>query len=101
MNANEAAAWKAYTASNTHQWKVDPCHSKPDDLLLSYGGEAGKFASIRGSVVEIGTYSDAIPHIGDALFKVEGRRDCGSTDDAVRFLLERGGIAVLVAFMGL
>lgn len=92
MNADEARAWKAFTAAHKNEWIVDPVHNRAEDLLIHIGGESGKFAAVRGNLVEVGSFSDAIPNIGEASFKVEGKKEFNSNSEAIRFLINRGGV---------
>ena len=106
MTTEEAKAWMEFTASSAHHWTVDPCHARDEDLLIFIGGECGKYARIGpadggGFMLQVGAYEEAIPHIGEAMFKPQGSKRFDRASDAVKFLIERGGVSLLLDFLGI
>lgn len=59
-------------------WKVDLIHNQPDDLLVynpnPQDPTQGLFVSIRGKELQAGTFSGAVPCIGDACFVAKTTR---------------------------
>jgi len=100
MTPQEAKAWKEETSNSKDHWRVDQIHSDQNrDLLLYIGGTNGHYAHVYlangKAVLQVGQYEDAIPHIGEASFKIQGTRKFGTMDDAFVFLIERGGVKFL------
>jgi len=100
MTPEEAKSWKEETAKSKDHWRVDRIHSDQNrDLLLYIGGEKGHYAHVYlangKAALQVGQYEDAIPHIGDATFKIQGTKKFDTMDDAFVFLIERGGVKFL------
>ena len=80
MTKAEFTAWQAETERSRGQWIVDSIHNgqprvgeKPEDChaLVYRGGVNGWCLWVWASGrVEIGRYEGAIPHIGEASFRV-------------------------------
>jgi hypothetical protein len=72
---NEFEAWTRETAASKWEWKVDEILLANRGELLAYkGGSSGQFVQVdKTGLVSVGSYEDAIPHIGEALFKVSNR----------------------------
>jgi len=98
MTANEFKNWAAKTASSRTCWTVDEITRHNQGTYLIYrGGTAGNFIEIdKTGLLELGTYEDAIPHIGDAMFRVTFRKQFPDQDAALKRCLEVGGRNFLV-----
>lgn len=70
MNAAEFAAWARHTDRSRRGWRIDEVTlANRGELLMYRGGqEGGRYVRVSGAVVEMGTYRDAVPHIGEASF---------------------------------
>lgn len=100
MTPAEFDAWKQWTRESAHRWVVDPIHDGRDDrdLLLYIGGENGKFLRFdNAKTLEIGSYEGAVPHIGEATFRVDGRMKFRSRILAVFRATEIAGMAFIHA----
>ena len=100
MTMQEFENWKQHTATSSKTWTIDPIHNgkKGRDLLAHIGGEAGEFIRISdGGEVSLGSYTDAVPHIGEAEFKVRGRKQYESFSVAVARCVLAGGLNFLEA----
>ena len=100
MTPAEFEAWKKWTRESAHRWAVDPIHDGRDgrDLLLYIGGENGKYLRFdNAETLEIGSYEGAVPHIGEAMFRVEVRMTFPSRILAVIQGLEIAGRAFIFA----
>lgn len=90
MTHDEAQAWLAETRRSRTKWQVDLIHNEPHDTLIYKGGRKGQFVGIRtiegGTGVMIGTYTGAIPHIGEAAFSIKGRKRVDDWASALRWL---------------
>jgi hypothetical protein len=94
MTRDEAIAWLAATERSRTEWQLDAIHCTTNDALIYKGGSrTGYYINLRrvdaGWGVEIGTYEDAIPHIGDASFSPQGRKPFTSAELAVAWLREK------------
>ncbi len=94
MTKQEFEAWKRETDRSKKQWVKDVCVShNRNGLFLYRGGESGSFIEIEtDGLVCIGTYEDAFPHIGEALFHETGSHQCDGFDDAVGRILSAVGL---------
>lgn len=100
MTPEELVARKKWTREADHLWTVDPIHDGRDgrDLLLFIGGESGKFLRFSNwDTLEIGSYEGAVPHIGEAVFRMEERMTFDSSVLAVLSATEIAGQAFLIA----
>ena len=100
MTPAEFDTWKKWTRESAHRWAVDPVHDGREgrDLLLYIGGENGKFLRFdNAKTLEIGSYEGAIPHIGEATFRVEGRMTFPSRILAIIRATEIAGRAFILA----
>lgn len=104
MTKPEYARWLAWTLSAAARWTVDPIHNGRNeaDLLIHKGSpETGAFINIRNGELSLGNYTDAVPHIGEAAFKVGAKRQFGSNADAIKYAIEHGGMTFLREIVGL
>lgn len=102
MTKREADAWKYETSMSQEEWRVDPIHHDNPDLLVYKGGTSGHYFNILcgadGAELTIGTYTDAVPHIGEAAFRVLGRKSFRTFAAAEHFMMTRGGISFLLDY---
>jgi hypothetical protein len=94
MTQDEARAWLNATERSRMGWQLDQIHCTSDDALIYKGGSrSGYYINLRkiGNThcVDIGTYEDAIPHIGDAHMMRQGRKPFTSPELAVAWLREK------------
>jgi hypothetical protein len=98
MNDEEFTLWREWTATSRCKWTVDPIHNglNDRDLLAHLGGEAGRYVQVdRDGTLNLGTYTDAVPHIGEALFTPTITRRCADFTAALTLAMEAGGVAFL------
>lgn len=103
MTKREADAWKYETSMSQTEWRVDPVHNDNPHLLVYKGGAGGHyFQIVRGvdgtAELTIGTYAGALPHIGEAAFRVLGRKPFRTFAAAEHFMMSRGGISFLLDY---
>lgn len=93
MYPEEFENWQKITASSSRRWVEDAATRLNGRGLLYYsGGKSGIYMRItKDGVLQAGEYEGAIPHIGEALFKVKAERKCSSFDEAVTLALKAGG----------
>ena len=99
MTPEEFHAWKRWTEMSGHRWTMDPVHDgKGDrDLLLHIGGENGKYLRFsQDGTLEMGYYEGAVPHIGEATFRIEGQKKFKDRNEAFVRAIELGGLACLL-----
>ena len=103
MTPEEAKAWIACTERSRTAWRLDEIHRTVHDALIFKGGKMGYFVNIRRLyndkmrprlalnfwVVQIGTYDDAFPHIGEASFTVLGSKRFDDPGAAVKFVNDK------------
>jgi hypothetical protein len=102
MDKIEAASWLAETKRSEHHWQLDPAHKLASDCLIYKGGtERGHFVAIREEGgkhwVSVGTYEDAIPHIGDAKFVRQGKKPLANALEARNWIKEKIGIVLFMS----
>jgi hypothetical protein len=93
MTKEEFDAWKKWCKSSRRKWIIDPIHNGRNgkDVLAHIGGDSGKYVSIDPSgFMMLGSYTDATPHIGEALFKEEGRKHYSNFFEAVEKAVAAG-----------
>jgi hypothetical protein len=68
------AVWEAYMRSRRGRWTVDSVHDGRTRDLIAFCGDPrdptrGVYVSASGPTAWAGTYTGALPHIGDAEFR--------------------------------
>jgi uncharacterized protein DUF6011 len=104
MTPEEYKSWYAETMASTDTWKRDRIfeHNEKLEVFAFIGGVAGSFISLSSTgFVRIGTYADAIPHIGDAFFNNLWEKQFADKSEALAMLTERGGLCFLLDLMEL
>lgn len=98
MTVEEFDNWKAWTDTTSRTWTIDPIHDGKEGrkLLAHIGGVDGKFVQVDGGEIALGSYEGAIPHIGEASFRIEGKKNYLTFDIAVTHLIEAGGLNFLL-----
>jgi hypothetical protein len=96
MTKDEYTAWREETARSEKQWQTDLIHNSPEDYLIFKGGENGFYLHILKNVIHMGNYQNAIPHIGEAIFKEKGRVECIDNNAAWTRLLAKSGLPLVV-----
>lgn len=93
MDQREFGHWQAVTFSSRHMWVEDVVTRRNGRGCLYYsGGESGIYMRItQDGTLQAGNYERAIPHIGEALFKTEAERECGSFNEAFQLACGLGG----------
>src|SRR4051812_6460769 len=99
MSPTEAKYWLDATARSRTEWQLDQIHCTFEDALIYKGGQVGFYVNLRRLYadkrqkqplpswgVEIGTYQDALPHIGEAAFTVGGRKHFSDPRLALKFI---------------
>lgn len=84
MNQKELVYWQTVTANSCHRWVEDVNTRLNGHGILYYtGGESGIFINIEvEGNLKIGTYEEAIPHIGEAIFVVKAEKKYNNFDEA-------------------
>jgi hypothetical protein len=103
MTKDEFDKWMEETKGSRRRWTVDQVRLHNHGEYLFYkGGVDGIFIEVqRGGSVLIGEYEGAIPHIGEALFKVEHMQKVADTvSAALVHTLERLGLTFLMELVG-
>ena len=103
MTQQEFEGWKQWTENSKRHWTVDPIRNGKNhpEMLVHIGGENGKFMLFYpDGMLEMGSYEGAWPHIGEALFKIEGKKKFANMDDAIARAIEAGGLKFLLDFIG-
>lgn len=102
MTRQEFLAWTKHTDRSKRGWQRDDVtlHNR-GALLMYHGGEKGTYVEVDKTTVTVGTYDGAIPHIGEAMFKVTGRKTFESESDAYQAVFNATGTRGLLAAMGL
>ena len=100
MTQSEFDAWKEETAKSKHLWTVDHVQMSHDRYLFYKGGESGHYIMVdEDGQMTLGTYEGAIPHIGEAEFKVQHSRKYPNNTVALSRLMESGGMPILTALV--
>lgn len=97
MTKQEFENWQEVTAQSKYAWQSDPIRKLNGNGALFYtGGEDGCYMSIDPTgLLMIGTYEGAVPHIGEACFRVKAKKQYPSYNDALSKATEIGGIKFL------
>ena len=102
MTETEFKAWARFTMVNAGHWTVDEVQLHNHGTYLFYCGypsdpSKGIFVTIDGGELETGTYEYAIPHIGEAMFKVKRSAQFVDQDAALKHAVEGLGLSFLLA----
>lgn len=100
MTQQEFDAWTAHTERSRRGWQRDEVtlHNR-GELLMYHGGEDGTYVRVYGTTVEVGSYEGAVPHIGEAMFKLRGKRTFDTASDAYSAVASATGINGLMAML--
>lgn len=101
MDSNEFAAWTQHTDRARHGWVRDEVtwHNRKELLMHRGEPEHGAYLRVAGCIVEVGSYWDAFPHIGDARFLITGRRVFKTESDAYTAVVNATGLNGLMAIL--
>ena len=79
MNQEEFNYWGEITAGSSCRWREDTITRLSGWGALYYmGGESGAFIRISPEgMLQMGTYEEAMPHIGEAISTVKAEKNCG------------------------
>lgn len=120
MDKKEFDAWTAETKFSERCWRRDYITGENSKLrarrmgdpsmeeeLFYKGGEDGVYIEIRGNgTVTVGEYEGAIPHIGEAIFKVKhsnrplyNGKPAETLSDGFTAITERLGLQFLVELL--
>lgn len=93
MTKDEFDYWQSRIENSRFQWTEDAIFRLNGRGAFYYqGGEDGIYIKIHKSgLVEVGTYEDAFPHIGEASFTVKAERQCKDYNEAFAAAMEAGG----------
>jgi hypothetical protein len=102
MTRGELRAWTKITEGSKHRWTLDSITwANRSELLFYRGGANGKFIWINpGGKLQLGTYVDAFPHIGEATFTVTFTKQFGSIREATDGLLAIAGVELGLRGLG-
>ena len=95
MTNDEFAGWREKTAQSAQNWQRDQIHDgqSGSDLLLYAGGESGVYIQVLpDAVVQVGVYANAIPHIGEAAFFVQGYKQAADREQAIALAMSLIGL---------
>lgn len=98
MTKEEFAAWQAITESSRFQWTEDAIFRLNGRGAFYYiGGEDGQYIQAhKDGRLEVGTYEDAFPHIGEASFHIAATKHCKDFNEAFETAIKVGGKKFLV-----
>jgi hypothetical protein len=99
MTPQEYQEWLKETQRSENRWQLDPIHTdtKLGTLFAYTGGVNGNYVWVAASKVTIGTYSGAIPHIGEAEFKIAYEsREYANNAEASKAAFEGMGVKFLL-----
>lgn len=93
MTKEEFAYWQTKTESSRHTWTEDTIFRLNGRGAFYYiGGENGQYIEIgKNGLLEVGKYESAFPHIGEAFFTVQAKRQCKDFDEAFKTAVIVGG----------
>lgn len=97
MTQGEMEQWKNLTNNSKNSWIEDIATSLNGRGELYYiGGVDGCFMRIMpDGKLMVGTYEGAIPHIGEACFKIGFEKKYASKEEALQEAYSLGGIKFL------
>jgi len=98
MTDEEYKGWQKEQMKDAGHWKVDLIHNTPEDFL-AYVAEPedptrGIYVNIRSGVLECGRFENAMPHMGEALYKAITVIE---NEDPWKVAIERLGLSFLLA----
>jgi len=98
MTESEYLKWKAVTESSRFHWVEDAIYRLNGRGTFYYtGGEDGIYLSIdKDGLLTVGWYKGAIPHIGEAVFTEELKKQYADYNAAYTAALEAGGTQLLL-----
>lgn len=104
MNHCEFDAWTRLTERSARGWQLDEVtYANTGCWLLYRGGERGCYIYVTavddGANVTVGTYEDAVPHIGEAAFTPLGNRAFGDASDAFESIVSAAGFGILLMLL--
>jgi hypothetical protein len=90
MTYSEFQAWKEVTRRSEGRWQMDLIqYANRGEYLFYKGGEDGVFVQVDATgKIERGTYEGALPHIGEAGFKIESEKQHCDQKTALRNLYQ-------------
>ena len=98
MTQSEFEYWQAITESSAHKWVEDNITRLNGNGALYYtGGKDGIYMRLSpDGKLMVGTYEDAIPHIGEAVFKRGAEHQYADFNSAFEAACQLGGKQFLV-----
>lgn len=98
MTQREFKYWQAVTAESTRRWVEDSITLLNGNGALYYtGGEDGLYMRLfPDGKLTVGTYEDAIPHIGEAIFTRGAEHQYPDFNSAFEAACQLGGKQFLV-----
>jgi len=98
MTQCEFEYWQAITDSSTHKWVEDNITRLNGNGALYYtGGKDGIYMRLSpDGKLTVGTYEDAIPHIGEAVFKRGAEHQYADFNGSFEAACQLGGKQFLV-----
>jgi len=103
MTPTEFEQWQKVTMSSVSNWVVDEIRLyNRGEYFFYMGGESGNFIECRADgTASIGTYEGAIPHIGEALFRVtHSKKVADNAQAALEVILPKMGTLFLLNLIG-
>ena len=93
MTQHEFEYWQAVTQSSKYQWVEDRITRLNGNGALYYtGGEDGLYMRLSpDGKLTVGTYEDAFPHIGEAMFRREAEHQQPDFSSAFEAACKLGG----------
>lgn len=102
MTEEEFRGWTEVTERSAQHWQSDLIAESRDEYLFYRGGNNGLYIAIdRTGHLRLGDYEGAIPHIGEASFKITFQKQFDNREAAVKRILEAGGADFLLEITGL
>lgn len=105
MTKNEFETWSHFMKASKGKWVLDPVHNGQQgrEILLYVVSQndhtTGVFIRIMDRHVEAGSFCNAVPHIGEALFTSHWSKTFSSKNEAVTRLFEKLGHSFLLNFV--
>lgn len=100
MTKIEFDNWTKHTERSKRGWMRDEIALRNRGVFFLYhGGDSGTYVEVDDATVTVGTYTDAVPHIGEAFFTVTGRKVFQNQDDAWNAVMSATGVRGLLAML--
>lgn len=103
MTEQEFTNWAQESLARKGLWTIDPVHDgvRRKSFLAHRSRPDDQYAGIYVQVSEdgrllSGRYSDACPHIGEAMFQIKVDRKFEDFDKAVKYAIESLGMQFLI-----